>query len=100
MPLKDKQSESRSEILNLKDRETGFRDVDDAINDRSEDQNAQKLRSSGEKSPKLKRAAEISAKSTAEIKAMAVGRTHQNDSRALYSQDRCEHDHGCPGGAA
>ena len=100
MPLKDKESESRSEILNLKDRETGFRDVDDAIIDRSEDQNAQKLRSSGENSPKLKRAAEISAKSTAEIKAMAVGRTHQNDSRALYSQDRCEHDHGCPGGAA
>jgi hypothetical protein len=49
------------------------RDVDDAIIDRREDQNAQKTRSSSEKSPKLKRAAEISAKSTAEIKAMIAG---------------------------
>ena len=73
MSLRDKESESRSEVLNLKDRETGFRDVDDAIIDRREDQNAQKLRSSNDKSPKLKRAAEISAKSTAEIKAMIAG---------------------------
>jgi hypothetical protein len=40
---------------------------------RREDQNAQKQRSSGEKSPTLKRATEISAKSTAEIKAMIAG---------------------------
>jgi hypothetical protein len=73
MPLRDKESESRSEVLNLRDRETGFRDVDDAIIDRREDQNAQKTRSSSDKSPKLKRAAEISAKSTAEIKAMIAG---------------------------
>src|SRR5260370_39196290 len=73
MPLRDKDLESRGEVLNLRDRETGFRDVDDAIIDRREDQNAQKQRSSSDKSPKLKRAAEISAKSTAEIKAMIAG---------------------------
>ena len=73
MPQRDKESASRSEVLNLRDRESGFRDVDDAIIDRHEDQNAQKRRSSGDKSPKLKRAAEISAKSTAEIKAMIAG---------------------------
>jgi hypothetical protein len=53
MPQRDKESASRSEVLNLRDRESGFRDVDDAIIDRREDQNAQKQRSSGDKSPKL-----------------------------------------------
>jgi hypothetical protein len=31
MPQRDKESASRSEVLNLRDRESGFRDVDDAI---------------------------------------------------------------------
>ncbi len=55
MPLRDKETESQSEVLNLRDRETGFRDVDDAIIDRREDQNAKKLRSSTEKSPNCSR---------------------------------------------
>ena len=72
MALKDKESELRSDVLNLKDKETGFRDVDDAIIDRREDTRTQTARPN-ERNPRLRRAAEVSAKSTAEIKAMIAG---------------------------